>query len=192
MRFTYAPARHPFRRLALSLVGAAVCVSGLTGPANAQNATTGEVKAAFLYNFARFTEWPTAAFSSAASPFLIGVSGDEVLRQTVDAVVRGKAVGGRGLKTRVVRDDKDVADIQILFVGGSSGGRVTELLKAVTGQPVLTVGDFDRFCDRGGMINFLVEDNRVRFEIRFDATEQAGLKVSSRVLTLAKAIHGKS
>ena len=184
--------RHPLQRLAYCLLAAAACVTVLTGPAAAQNATTSEVKAAFLYNFARFTEWPSAAFSSPASPFLIGVSGDEILRQTVEVVVKGKVVGGRPLKTRPVKDDKDLAEIQMLFVGGASGSRVGELLKALAGQPVLTVGDFDRFCDRGGMINFLVEDNRVRFEIRFDATERAGLKVSSRVLTLAKTVHGKS
>ena len=176
----------------MSFLAAAACVAGLSGSADAQNATTGEVKAAFLYNFARFTEWPSAAFSSASQPFLIGVSGDEALRQTVDVVVKGKAVGGRALKTRTVKDDKDLGDIQMLFIGASSSARVGDLLKALSGQPVLTVADLDRFCDRGGMINFLVEDNRVRFEIRFDATEQAGLKVSSRVLTLAKAIHGKS
>ena len=179
------------RRFAIFLLAAATCVTGVSQTADAQNATTSEVKAAFLYNFARFTEWPATAFSSEASPFLIGVSGDEVMRQTVDTVVKGKAVGGRPFRTRAVVDDKDLGDIQMLFVGESSASRVGELLKALNGQPVLTVGSADRFCDRGGMINFLLEDNRVRFEIRFDATEQAGLKVSSRVLTLAKAIHGK-
>ena len=183
---------NPLGQLALFLLGTAACIAGMTRTADAQNATTGEVKAAFIYNFARFTEWPIAAFSSPSSPFLIGVTGDELMRQTVEAVVKGKAVGGRQLRTRPVKDEKDLGDIQMLFVGESSNSRVGELVKALKGQPVLTVGAVDRFCDRGGMINFLLEDNRVRFEIRVDATEQAGLKVSSRVLTLARTIHGKS
>ena len=183
---------HPLGRFVILFAGAAACVAGVTQRADAQNATTGEVKAAFIYNFARFTEWPAAAFSSASSPFLIGVSGDEVMRQTVETVVKGKAVDGRQIRTRTVKDEKDLGDIQLLFVGESSNSRVGELVKALKGRPVLTVGALDRFCDRGGMINFLLEDNRVRFEIRFDATEQAGLKVSSRVLTLAKTVHGKS
>ena len=183
---------NPLRRLGIRLLAAAACVSGLTQSVDVQNVTTGEVKAAFLYNFARFTEWPNTAFSSAASPFSIGIASDEALRQTVERVISGKVVGGRTLTTRIVRDAKDVADIQMLFVSGAGPSRIDELLKALRRQPVLTVGDVDSFCVQGGMINFLLEDNRVRFEIRIDATEQAGLRVSSRVLTLAKAIHGKS
>ena len=79
-----------------------------------------------------------------------------------------------------------------MYIGDSATSRIEDSLKALHGQPVLTVGDSSRFCDQGGMIKFLREDNRVRFEIRFDATEHAGLKVSSRVLTLAKTVHGKS
>ena len=158
----------------------------------AQNATTAEVKAAFLYNFARFTEWPPDAFIEPSAPFVIGVAGDEVLRQTVDQLTRGKAIGGRPLRTRSVREPADIVAVQILFIGEASASRAHELLKEAGRLPVLTVGDAERFCERGGMIAFLIEQNRVRFEIHVDTTEQARLKVSSRVLTLAKAIHGKS
>lgn len=173
----------------LLVMALALC---LTGPAVAQRATVGGAKAAFLYNFARFTEWPETAFSTSSSPFVIGVAGDEGLRAAVDTVVKSKAVDGRALKTRNVKNAKDLADVQMLFVGGASGPRVADLLHALSGQPVLTVGDVDRFCDQGGMIAFLLDGNHMRFEIRFEATKQAGLKVSSRVLSLAKAIHGKS
>jgi hypothetical protein len=160
--------------------------------AQSQGALTSDVKAGFLYNFARFTEWPEDAFSSTASPLMIGVAGDEVLRRSLDNVIRGKMAGTRMLKTRLVKDPSDAVDIQMLYVGGASASRAQEFIKAVSSTPVLTVGDVDRFCEKGGMINFVISDNRVRFEIRFDATELSRLKVSSQVITLAKTIYGKS
>jgi hypothetical protein len=172
----------------------AITVTALCAPAPlaAQNATTAEVKAAFLYNFARFTEWPADAFGETSAPFVIAISGDEVLRQTIDYLTRGKVISGRPVQTRNVTEPADVASAQILYIGGHSLERAPDLLKEAGRLPVLTIGDSERFCENGGMIAFLIERNRVRFEIQFDATEQARLKVSSRVLSLAKAIHGKS
>lgn len=157
---------------------------------DAQNATTGEVKAAFLYNFARFTEWPDDAFVSDSAALVIGVAGDEVLRRSVDNVIRGKFAGIRTLKTQQVKDPNDSAGLQMLYIGGTSASRAEEFVLAVNGGPVLTVGEVDRFVEKGGMINFLIADNRIRFEISMDATERSRLKVSSRVLTLAKTLYG--
>ena len=148
-------------------------------------------QAMYLVNFAKFTEWPDAAFTDAAAPIVIGIAGDEVLRYTVDNVLRGKTFHGRRLKTQNVKNAKDAANVHLIFIGGLAGSRAVEFLKAVGSLPVLTVGDVDGFCAQGGMIGFLLENNRLRFEIRFDATEQAGIRVSSRMLTLAKTIHGK-
>ena len=150
-----------------------------------------EVKAAFLVNFAKFTEWPTAAFPDATAPIVLGVAGDEALRQTIEHLAKGKVFNGRALKTRNVRNPQDAAQTHLLFVGGLWESRAGDLLQATHGLPVLTVGDSDRFRAQGGMIAFLFEGNRLRFEIRLDATEQAQLKVSSRVLTLAKTVHGR-
>ena len=180
------------RRLAAAIALPFVVLAGAPRAGSAQNATTGEVKAAFLYNFARFTEWPRDAFESDAAPLVIGVAGDERLRQTLDTVIRGKVAGNRPLTTRRVKDANDASAIHVLYVGGTAASRAGEFVEAVNGGAVLTVGDVARFCENGGMINFLVVDNRVRFEISVVATEQSGLKVSSRVLTLAKTIHGKS
>jgi len=156
----------------------------------AQSATTGEVKAAFLYNFARFTEWPSDAFKSDSSPFVIGIAGDEVLRHNVDIVIRGKFAGNRSLETRQVKDAIDMAGVHILYIGGRASSHVEDFVQVLNGGPVLTVGDGDQFSDKGGMINFLIVGNRVRFEIKLDATEHSRLKVSSRVLTLARILHG--
>ena len=159
---------------------------------DAQSATPREVKAAFMYNFARFTEWPTDAFVSESAELVIGVAGDEALRRRVDNVIRGKFAGIRALKTRHVKDPNDMASIQMLYIGGTAASRVEEFVQALHGVPVLTVSEVDGFVDKGGMINFLIANNRLRFEIGWDATEQSRLKVSSRVLTLALTLHGSS
>lgn len=149
-----------------------------------------EVKAALLINFAKFTQWPAAAFQEATAPIVVGVAGDEVLRQTLENMSRGKLAGTRPLKTLNVRNANDVAGIHILYIGGTANGRAQELIESVGLMPILTVGDDDRFCLNGGMINFLSSDHRIRFEIRIDAAERSRLKVSSRVLTLAKTLYG--
>ena len=158
---------------------------------DAQLSSERDVKAAFLVNFAIFTEWPAATFADAAEPIVVGVSGDERLRRTIDHIARGKLFGGRALTTRNVEDANDTADIHLLFIGGLTVLRTADILKALNGLPVLTVGDAAGFCAEGGMIAFLLERDRLRFEIRFDTTEYAGLKISSRVLALAKTVHGK-
>ncbi|MEO5739167.1 MAG: YfiR family protein [Vicinamibacterales bacterium] len=156
----------------------------------AQSATTEQVKAAFLYNFARFTEWPADAFVSESAALVIGIAGDEALRRTVDDVIRGKFAGIRSLKTRLIRNPSDTAGVHMLYIGGTAASGAEDFVQALNHGPVLTVGDVDGFSDKGGMINFLIANSRVRFEIRMDVTERSRLKVSSRVLTLAKTLHG--
>jgi hypothetical protein len=176
----------PGIRLAL-----AVLIVTVPCRADAQLLSEHDVKAAFVVNFARFTEWPSAAFLDSASPIMIGVAGDETLRRAIDHLAKGKQFSGRALETRKVNSANDVSRIHLLFIGGLPGFRAAEALKTLNGLPVLTVGDTAGFCAEGGMIAFLLERDRLRFEIRFDMTEHAGLKVSSRVLALAKTVHGK-
>jgi hypothetical protein len=181
----------PLRR-SMAAIALAILLLSMGQHTGAQSATTADVKAAFLYNFARFTEWPSDAFSSASAPIVIGVAGDEFVRRALDHVIYGKVVGTHRLTTVQIKDAEGTAGVQMLYIGGVAASRVEGLLRALNDAPVLTVGDVDRFCEDGGMINFLIVDNRVRFEIRLDVTEQSRLKVSSRVLALAKTIHGKS
>jgi hypothetical protein len=87
---------------------------------------------------------------------------------------------------------RDMAGIQMLYIGATAASRTEEFVQALNGEPVLTVGEVDGFIEKGGMINFLIADNRLRFEIGWNATEHSRLKVSSRVLTLALTLHGTS
>jgi hypothetical protein len=159
--------------------------------ADVQTLSEHEVKAAFVVNFAKFTEWPTASFPDPATPVVIGVAGDETLRRAIDQLAHGKLFSGRALKTRNVHDSRDVSSVHIVFIGASTGSGTAHLLATLGGLPVLTIGDAGGFCAIGGMIAFVLERDRLLFEVRLDSTERAGLKVGSRVLALAKTVYGK-
>jgi len=167
----------------------------ITSPADAQSgdADSSEylIKAGFIYNFAKFVEWPSAAFSQADSPIVIGVLGTDPFGNVLDRIVEGKKVGPRGFVVRRYKwgkDVKDLKDCKILFVSSSERAHIDEILQSVKGFPILTVGETPGFAERGGVIRFTLEDNRVRFEVNVDAAHQADLNISSRLLTLAKII----
>ena len=149
------------------------------------------IKAGFIYNFAKFVEWPTAAFPQSDSPIVIGVLGTDPFGNTLDRIVEDKKIGTRGFivkRYKWSKDLKDLRDCKILFVSASEKAHIDEIVQVVKGLPILTVGETPGFAERGGMIRFTLEDNRVRFEVNVDAAHEADLNISSRLLTLAKII----
>jgi hypothetical protein len=149
------------------------------------------IKAGFIYNFAKFVEWPTAAFSQPDSPIVIGVLGTDPFGNVLDRIVEDKKIGPRGFVVKRLKwgkDLKDLKDCKIVFVSASERAHIDEILQSVKGLPILTVGETPGFAERGGVIRFTLEDNRVRFEVNVDAAHQADLNISSRLLTLAKII----
>jgi hypothetical protein len=153
------------------------------------------IKAGFIYNFAKFVEWPSAAFADSDSPIVIGVLGNDPFGPTIDRIVEDKKIGSRGFivkRFKWGKDLKDLHDCKILFIAGSERAHIDEVLQMVKGLPILTVGETPGFAERGGMIRFVLEDNRVRFEVNVEAARQADLNISSRLLTLARIISPKS
>ena len=152
------------------------------------------IKAGFIYNFAKFVEWPSAAFAQPDSPIVIGVLGTDPFGSVLDRLVQDKKIGQRGFVVRRykwgkdLKDLKDLRDCKILFVSTSEKAHADEIIQLVKWLPILTVGETPGFAERGGVIRFTVEDNRVRFEVNVDAAHQADLNISSRLLTLAKII----
>jgi hypothetical protein len=144
------------------------------------------LKAAFLFNFVKFVEWPDEAFAGVRSPIAICVYGSDPFGDTLDNVVRGETVGERGLIVQRPESLGDLRDCHVLFVSRSERSRLPEVLSRVQGAPVLTVGDTDGFLKAGGVINFVLEDNKVRFQINPEAAERSRLKISSKLLRLAK------
>ena len=149
------------------------------------------IKAGFIYNFAKFVEWPSAAFPQSDSPIVIGVLGTDPFGNIIDRIVEDKKIGTRGFVVKRLKwgkDLKDLRDCKILFVSASERAHIDEIVQSVKGLPILTVGETPGFAERGGMIRFTLEDNRVRFEVNVDAAHDADLNISSRLLTLAKII----
>ncbi|MFQ5515371.1 MAG: YfiR family protein [Myxococcota bacterium] len=142
-----------------------------------------QVKAAFLYNFAKFVEWPEASLPS--DEITICILGRDPFGKIIDAAVSGKTVRGRRLRVRRYRTAPAARSCQLLFLARSERQRIAQVTEALRGAPVLIVSDADRFGEPGGMVNLVIDQNRVRIEINVVNVREAGLEISSRLLTLA-------
>jgi hypothetical protein len=140
----------------------------------------GQMKAAFLFNFAKFVQWP----ASQGGPLVIGVAGDEVFSTLVARLIEGRTVNGREVATRKLGRGDDPVGCHILFIASFLQRESTTMLQRAP-RSVLTVGETAQFIRDGGMVRFYVDDHRLRFEIDQKNAEAAGLKVSSQLLTLA-------
>jgi uncharacterized protein DUF4154 len=177
----------PSPRQALWVLGAIVlCLSG----SRAQSPTAGEyqVKAAFLYNFAKFVEWPPSSFADASAPLRICVFGQDPFGEELRSITKEKTVNGRKLEVSQAPDLQVAKTCHILFVASSETAQLAQIFERLRGTDVLTVGDTKRFFEQGGMINFVLENSRVQFEVNRRAAEQGGLKISSKLLSVAKLV----
>jgi hypothetical protein len=147
-----------------------------------------EVKAAFLYNFAKFVKWPDEAATGAT--FVIGVLGDDPFGPALEKTLHGKTVLDKTVEVRRFASPEAARDARIVFVAASEKNRLKEILKTLAGSAVLTVGDMDGFADRGGMIAFQLRDEAVRFDINLEVVEHANLKMSSQLIRLAQRVIG--
>jgi hypothetical protein len=147
------------------------------------------VKAAFIYKFASYVEWPRATFAEAETPIVIGVADAEAIARELERAVQGRKVGDRPVHVRRLARSEATADCcQILFVGGEGAGRFREMLDHLHGQPVLTVTDVAAGLPKGSVINFLSADDRIRFDISREAAERNGLQLSSQLLSVARRV----
>lgn len=147
-----------------------------------------QIKAAFLFNFTQFVEWPDAAFSGPDAPLYVGVLGDDPFGSALEETFRGESVQNHKLSIRHAQKVEDLADCQMLFVSKSENARVPEILAKIDSRPVVTVSEVDGFARRGGTIDFYRENNKVRFEINLGSARQSGLKISSQLLGLGKLV----
>ena len=145
------------------------------------------LKAAFLYNFAKFVEWPAKAFSDENSTFVMGILGEDPLGPALQ-LIRDKTVKGRSLTIRRFEGLQDLGNCHILFIPSSNKKRLRRTLKSLEGSSVLTIGEMEDFTQMGGIINFVIRKNKLRFEINLDAGKRAGLEISSQLLNLADSV----
>jgi hypothetical protein len=147
-----------------------------------------QVKAAFLYNFAKFVDWPPSAFSDAKQPLEICVYGHDPFGTALEDALLGKAIGDRRVGLGKAMQFQDLAGCHVVFVSSSAHESAADLANRLKGRAVLLVGESDGFAASGGTILFTIEDNRVHFVINPDAADRAGLKISSKLLALAKIV----
>jgi hypothetical protein len=146
------------------------------------------IKAAFLYRFSGFVEWPPSAFARKESPFVIGVIGADALADELEQAVAGRDAQGRAVVVRRLRRGESFAGLHILFIGQANTARLAEILGAARGHSVLTVTESDDALAHGSMINFVEVDNKVRFDVGLPEIELANLRVSARLLAVARKV----
>jgi hypothetical protein len=169
------------------LLLALAAVLGLALPCGAYEPSQEyKVKAAFIFNFAKFIEWPREVFSSADAPFVIAVVGADPFNGALEQAVAGKRVGTRGVEIRHFDSVDKIGPCQILFVPTTDDNSQVQIIRKVENDHVLTVGESDNFSSNGGSFRFFTEDNKMRFEVNTDATDRAQLKISSKLLKLAR------
>ena len=181
------------RSAARRIVWVVMFVTGLTGAAlcHAQASVSElDVKAALVFNFARYVEWPERAFASREAPLVLCVMGRDRFGSAFTAL-EGRKLQGRALKVRSSVTPEDSKGCHVAFIGDATERQVQLALRAMAGQPVLTVGDTDGFIDSGGAIGIVPGEQRLQFEISRTALDHAQLKASSQLLKLARAVLGR-
>lgn len=182
-----------FRCLApLALFAFLVIASATPLKAAQESPSEYQLKAAFVYNFAKFVDWPPKAYSGPQSPFAICILGDDPFGSVIDDALRGKTVEDHPV---VIHREKDAAaarHCQIVFVSASEKHRLSEILDTLKGANALVVGDFGGFASAGGAIELTLQDSRIRFAINPGAADNAGLRISSKLLALATIVHGNT
>ena len=146
-----------------------------------------EIKAAYLYNFINYIDWPAEALPPAGGTITIGIVGENPFGAALDPL-KGKQIKGRTLAVKQVASAKDLEQCQIVFICASEKSRLPEILGQLKDAKLLTVSEIDGFAEQGGVINFISERNKVRFEINPEAARRTGLTISSELLKLAKLV----
>jgi hypothetical protein len=169
----------------LALLGAAMVPHAFAQRVEATEAT---VKAAFLYKFAGYVDWPASAFSAPDAPFVFGVVGNDEVAAELAKVTAGRQVGGHPVVVKRVREGETLRGMHTVFVGRGASDRLATLIRAAQRPALLVVTETERGLETGSAINFVVAEDRVGFEVSLDAAERNGLKISSRMLAVARRV----
>jgi hypothetical protein len=185
----HVPGVHP--RLTVVVL---VCVVLAVPALHAQNPkpTDYDVKAAYLYNFGRFVEWPAEVTAAQSGHFTVCVLGQDPFGPSLDTTLAGETIGGKGVVAKRISNPQESDDCRILFLSPTEGGHLKKIVAELDKKAVLTVSDIPQFAQLGGMIQFVLEGKRVRFEVNLAATQRAGLTLSSEVRKVATTVRKNS
>jgi YfiR/HmsC-like len=174
-------------RIAAVLV-ALISFASSNPPSLDAKASEYEVRAAYLYNFAKFIEWPPGIPGPDSEPFRICILGDDSFESVLNSMIAGETVKGRKVEAKSIARSQEAPKCQILFIGSSQEGQLKAVFAGLGRSPILTVSDIPQFSQHGGMIEFTLDDNRVRFEVNLLSAREAGLAVSSELLKVATVV----
>jgi hypothetical protein len=149
------------------------------------------IKAAYLYNFALFVEWPADAFASQHAPLTIGIVGTDPFDVALDRTIQDKRVNGRPVVIKRLQWHQDLRQSHILFVGASEEARMPEIAARLQGQPILLVGETPDFARHVGTIGFAIDDNKVKLEVNLEAAKRARLNISAKLLKVARIVRSR-
>ncbi len=164
------------------------------GPFAANGSTEFEenqIKAAFLYNFANFVEWPSSAFPNARAPIVLGVFGKKNLVEILNSATL-RPIRGREVIAKPCERLTDLNECHVLFIDRSKADDLQKILERIKDKSILTVSDMENFAQKGGIINFIEKDSQIRFAINAQAARRSKLSVSSKLLNLALTVFGVS
>lgn len=176
-----------FRRMIVAVSGLLFAVLSAVGQ---QKPTDYQVKAAYLSNFGRFVQWPANAAVAKDDSFTVCVLGEDPFGSTLDATLAGETIGGKNVVAKRISIPQESVNCQILFLSAAEAGRLNKIMEGLDKEAVLTVSDIPRFTEHGGMIQFVLEGNRIRFEVNLTATQRVGLSLSSELLRVATVVRG--
>ncbi len=166
---------------------------GAPAPGHAQTASEAQtnersVMAAYIYRFITYVEWPASAFPAPEAPIVIGVVNADDIAGELEQIVQGRTAQSRRLQVRRMAPGDAVTGVNVLFIGGDAAPKVLQAAKTLTERSVLTITGVERGIDHGSVINFVQVDGRVRFEVNVVVAEKSGLRLSSRLLTVATKV----
>lgn len=172
------------RRMLLTLA----CWAPAAGAADGDARLAVQVKAAYLYKFAGHVDWPPAAYADAAAPFTIGVVDAADIVEELQRLQAGRSINDRPVEVRQLKAGEPARGVQLVFIGSADATQLRRLLEPFRAAPTLTVCDLPGALEAGSVINFLLVDKRLRFEVSLPNAERHGLKVSSRLLAVAQRV----
>jgi hypothetical protein len=181
--------KHLFRAVFIALILARF-LCGPNGSAESMQNKEYLIKAAFLYNFTKFVDWPSESFKNDVDPIKLYILGDDPFGEAL-ATIRDKMVKGRRLTITRVRRVEEIKGAHLLFISPSEKGRVKQILQSLRNTPVLTISEIEWFGQMGGIINFITVEDKVQFEINSEQAQQHQLKISSQLLKLARIVRSE-
>ncbi len=168
----------------------AVCASPRVW-AQAEQTVQYPLKLAYIYNVTKFVEWPKEAFSNSSSPLVICIAGRDPFPADAEHELRSRTSGGRPIDVRKITTRDNPGVCQIVFISDAEQKNAAGMLASAENTSALTIGESEGFAERGGVVNLVIQDAKIRFEINTGAAERKHLIISSRLLTLAKIVHNQ-